>query len=273
MLSLSKEKYVKYKNWGETFTDKNVNMENFAPKSSWDNMFKTFKTEKLFDQVNEKLSSVLGDLENELMYPYPSLVFNAFKMTDFDKLKVVFIGQDPYFDHEMLLNEPVPQAMGLSFSVPHGFKIPSSLSNIYENLVHFGHIQKKPTHGNLEFWAYQGCLMLNTSLTVLDGSENKNCHQFIWRKFTDGIIKYISNNCDNVIFVAWGASAYEKLSLVDLDKHEAIISTHPSGLSANKTMKPSGSSKEYPSFNSYDHFGKINSILKRWKKDPIIWNI
>ncbi len=272
---LNKSTYAQYKKWKDVFPDCKVNIEALPYRSSWNDMFKTIKNEKdnLISKINTNLSSCLEELENEILYPLPDMLFNAFAMTDFDKLKVVFIGQDPYFNHETENDISVPQAMGLSFSVPVGFQIPSSLGNIYQNLVKFEHIKQKPTHGNLSFWAYQGCLMLNTSLTVLEGDENKNCHQYIWKKFTERTIRYISDKCDKLVFVIWGAHAYGKLEFIDLDKHDVIITTHPSGLSAGKTMKPAGNSKEYPSFNSCDHFGKINTILKKWGKEPIIWDL
>ena len=131
------------------------------------------------------------------MYPLPDLLFNAFHLTDLHKLSVVLIGQDPYFNCDEELN--CPEAMGLSFSIPIGIKIPSSLQNIFKNLLKFGHIDEIPKHGNLESLALQGCLMLNSSLSVLGGSEYKNCHQYVWKWFTDEIIKYISNRTKNVV--------------------------------------------------------------------------
>ncbi len=157
--------------------------------------------------------------------------------------------------------------MGLSFSVPIDFEIPSSLVNIYSNLVKYNHIKEKPKSGNLENWAKQGCLLLNSSLTVLDGSDNKNCHKSIWKWFTDSIIKYISNNKEHVVFVLWGSEALEKLNLIDLDKHDAVISSHPSGLSANKKLKT------YSAFNDVDHFGTINNMLEKWNMKTINWNV
>ena len=130
---------------------------------------------------------------------------------------------------------------------------------IYKNLLKYGHIEKIPEHGCLDYWAYQGCLMLNTSLTVIDGE--KNCHSNEWKWFTDKIIEEISNKLNNIVFVLWGGEAYKKIELIDLDKHHVIISSHPSGLSANKEFK------SYPAFVNQDHFGIINSYLK----DKIIW--
>lgn len=266
MSFLTKDTYAKYPTWNEFAKGNNeiLKLENISYDFSWKKLFK-----QLFD--NNKFNLTAKTLTNELkpklnMHPAPDLLFNAFILTPFYKTNVVFIGQDPYFDCENHNGTLVHQAMGLSFSVPYGIKIPSSLQNIFNNLLKFKHIKEKPKHGNLEFWAHQGCLMLNTALTVLNGSENKNCHQHIWEWFTDEVIKYISKNRDHVVFVLWGSYAYSKLSLIDETKHEIIISSHPSGLSANNKFK------QYPSFNEFDHFGTINKTLKKWNKREILWD-
>lgn len=210
---LSKSSYSKAQTWKEKFSDNKVslspNMEDFH-KSWWD-LFEKLNNDKRFkNRIEKELSDELRDGENLIMHPQPDYVFNAFKLTSFKKLKVVIIGQDPYFDHEIHADKKVSQAMGLSFSVPIGIKVPSSLRNIYANLKKYEHIENIPEHGNLEYWAKQGCLLLNTALTVKDGSINKNCHQFIWSWFTDEIISYISENKKHVIFVLWGSNALEK---------------------------------------------------------------
>ena len=199
------------------------------------------------------------------MYPLPELLFNAFHLTHLTNLSVVIIGQDPYFNSEEIGETYCPQAMGLSFSIPVDIAIPSSLQNIYKNLITYKHIEEMPKHGNLESWALQGCLMLNSSLTVLDGSNNKNCHQHIWKWFTDEIIRYISNNTEKVVFVLWGNDALNKMPMIDLDKHEVVVSSHPSGFSVDKPLK------NYPSFKDCDHFGKINDYLKKLGKPVVRW--
>lgn len=258
---LTKEKHEKLESWKSMFKcgeNYHFDMREIVYDLSWKDMFEKLFESDLLDKISKELSEEIGTSKTE-MYPPPELLFNTFKLTSFDDVKVVILGQDPYFHKG--------QAMGLSFSVPHKVETPSSLQNIYKNLKDHNHIKKIPKHGNLEFWAYQGCLMLNTSLTVLDGDKNKNCHQHVWKKFTNKIIQYISQNKKNVVFVLWGGSALEKLTLIDLDKHDVVASSHPSGLSVNKPLG------KYPPFVSVDHFGEINRILKKWNMTPMVWDL
>lgn len=269
---LSKSLYSNVKSWKEKFPNNIVNLtsDDFREKiyESWMPLFdKLFGDKRFENRIEKELSNEMENNDNLVMYPKPEYIFNAFGLTSFKKLKVVIIGQDPYFNHEFDNNKISPQAMGLSFSVPHCVAIPSSLKNIYGNMIKYKHFDKFPNHGNLESWAKQGVLLLNTSLTVKTGAENKNCHQFIWKWFTDEIIKYISDNKSNIIFVLWGSPAYGKKDLIDTTKHELIVSSHPSGLSCNKPM--SG----HPAFVNQDHFGKINDKLKEWGKKEIDWNL
>ena len=261
-LFLDVEKYEQYQTWNEYFSDGIVNLKNINYHYSWKKLFDELFDNPKMKTLEETLSEDMSE-ENVKMYPKPKLLFNAFNLTPLHNVKVVIIGQDPYFSDS--------QAMGLSFSVPFGIDIPSSLSNIYKNLMDFNHLKKIPTHGNLEFWAIQGCLLLNSSLTVKDGSSNKNCHSKIWKFFTDSVIKYVSDNCDSLVFVMWGRDAYSKINLIDVDKHKVITSSHPSGLSFNKTMG------NFQSFESVDHFGKINEYLAEFnngnKDKTILWRL
>jgi uracil-DNA glycosylase len=260
----TKEFYAKCDDWAQKYKDSNVILPRYSHHESWSSLFDKLFADPRMIKLEEKLSSELIMHSEKLqMYPKPDFVFRCFLTTALTDLKVVFLGQDPYFNSEECNGDKVPQAHGLSFSVMEGFSVPSSLSNIYKNLVKYGHLETEPTHGCLDFWAYQGCLMLNTALTVLDGQ--KKCHSSTWRWFTDEIIRYISKTKDHVVFVLWGNDAYEKIGLIDQDKHDVIISSHPSGLSADKPMK------DYPSFNKNDHFGKINAYLKKHKQQPIFW--
>lgn len=255
--NLTKNQVNKLKSWQEKFPDNKIDIFSLPYHPSWEPMFEILKKSTQTIAVNESLKAVFENDPNALMYPKPDLLWNAFILTPFKKTRVVFLGQDPYFQKL--------QAMGLSFSVPHGMPIPSSLKNILENAKNNKHIKQETTHGNLEYWAMQGCLMINTALTVLD--NQKNCHSATWSWTTDRIIKYLSFSFDRLIFVLWGGPAYGKLKHIDQDKHEVIITSHPSGLSAYKGMQ------EYPAFNDYDHFGEINKILRKWKEPEILWEL
>jgi uracil-DNA glycosylase len=186
-----------------------------------------------------------------IIYPKGSLIFNAFNQTPFDQVKVVLLGQDPY-------HQP-GQAMGLSFSVPDDCKIPPSLMNIYKEL------QKDigmpiPTTGNLTPWAKQGVLLLNTALTVR--ADEPGSHSKIgWTQFTDDLIKLLSNEKNEIVFILWGNYASQKQILIDATKHKILKAAHPSPLSA------------YNGFFGCKHFSMTNQYLTQVKKDPIDWSI
>nr|QBK89182.1 MAG: uracil-DNA glycosylase [Mimivirus LCMiAC02] len=255
-----------YKTWGETFPNHKVTFDKLYIEDSWGKFFdaemkKPYFKKRILDPLSEELKESNGTIK---IFPYPELLFNAFNTTPIDDVKVVIIGQDPYFNCINHKDKQIPQAMGLSFSVPCGMPIPSSLSNIYKNLKKYNHISKSTKHGNLKLWAVQGCLMLNASLTVRYGE--KNSHSNLWRSLTDKIIKYISDKKENIVFVIWGGSALRKLRLINSNKHKVIISSHPSGLSYNKKLR------NYPPFSECDHFGEINNFLMEQKKRIILWN-
>ena len=255
-----------YKSWGDKFPDHQVDLTTLAIESSWSEMFMMLKEKNLFQRIDKYLSHCLKVTYGKVpIYPYPDAVFNCFNLLPMDEVKVVILGQDPYHNAIQSEDTTIPQAMGLSFSVPHAVEIPSSLNNIYNNLLKHGHIPKKPTHGNLTFWVYQGCLLLNTSLTVQHGYPNS--HSMFWLAFTDEIIRYISEKLNNIVFILWGKPALEKLKLINADKHKCIISSHPSGLSYTKTLG------KYPSFMNSDFAAETNEHLIRYNKTPIIWQI
>lgn len=204
-------------------------------------------------------------MQENKVFPYPENIFNAFNMTPLNKVKIVITGQDPYFNLVTTKDGNIPQAMGLSFSVNKSVTPPPSLKNMYDNLKRFGHINNIPKDGDLTKWASQGCLLLNTSLTVNSGMPNS--HETHWRKFTDDIIKYISDNCDNVVFFLWGGPSLKKLSLIDQTKHKISISSHPSPLSVKSKLKT------YESFYNTDHFGIANEYLTSVNKEKIDWNL
>ena len=258
------ENYAKIKKWSKI---KKFKIEKLLVHHTWRPMLDDiFKNKELVSKINKKINDDLDSLDDrDKLYPKRDFIFRAFQLTPLRKLKVVFIGQDPYFNCHWINNQRICQATGLSFSVPENIPIPSSLINIYSNLIKYEHIKERPKHGCLNYWALQGCLMLNTSLTVID--NQKNCHSEVWRKLTDDIIKYINKNCDYVVFVMWGAEAFKKVNIIDVKKHGIIVSSHPSGLSCNKMMG------NHPAFCNVDHFGMINKYLKSKNLNQIDWCI
>ncbi len=185
------------------------------------------------------------------IYPKGSLIFNAFNNTPFDQVKIVILGQDPY-------HQP-GQAMGLSFSVPEGCKIPPSLQNIYKELnKDIG--MPIPQSGDLTNWAKQGVLLLNSVLTVR--ADEPGSHSKIgWTQFTDDLIKLLSNEKTELVFMLWGNYASQKQILIDATKHKILKAAHPSPLSA------------YNGFFGCKHFSTANQYLIQVKKDPINWTI
>jgi uracil-DNA glycosylase len=204
----------------------------------------------------EKLESIKSFILNEknqgkIVYPPGALIFNAFNLTPFPKLKVIILGQDPYHGKN--------QAHGLSFSVPKGIKIPPSLKNIYKELqddIDF----RIPNHGNLEHWAKQGVLLLNAILTV-NASEPASHKKSGWEEFTDSVIQKISDHSENKVFLLWGKFAQEKSKLIDNSKHLILKAAHPSPFSAHH------------GFFGCKHFSKTNDYLVKHGQNPINWQI
>lgn len=252
--------------WTKRFSDNQVTIKKLLNNKSWKKALFNNNTKEYEKNINELLTKCLTITEGRIkIYPNPENLFNAFDKMDLKDIKVVILGQDPYHNKEIHDGVKIPQAMGLSFSVDKRFKLPSSLKNIFKNLIKYKHIDNMPNNGDLSSWAKQGVLLLNSALTVQHGHPNS--HANTWKPFTDSIIEYISDNCENVVFVLWGSSSLSKLNLIDTDKHKVSISSHPSGLSCNKPMK------QYPSFMNTDHFTKINEYLKEHNKKTIKWNI
>ena len=186
------------------------------------------------------------------IYPKGTDIFNAFKQTPFDDLKVVILGQDPYHGAN--------QAHGLSFSVQKGITPPPSLKNIYKELATDIPGFKIPTHGDLTEWAEQGVLLLNATLTVRDSSPASHQKKG-WEEFTDQVIKTISDQKEGVVFILWGAYAQAKAELIDKSKHFIIKSPHPSPFSADR------------GFFGSKPFSKTNEILVNEGKKPIDWQV
>ncbi len=184
------------------------------------------------------------------IFPSDSLIYNAFNSTPFEKVKIIILGQDPYHGEG--------QAMGLSFSVPKGIRIPPSLKNIYKELNADVGIEI-PKHGDLSKWSTQGVFLLNAMLTVEKGKAGS--HQKIgWQKFTDTVIKTLSNERENLIFMLWGNFAKKKAELIDDSKHLILQAAHPSPLARG-------------AFFGSAHFSKSNEYLILNNKDSIDWDL
>ncbi len=197
------------------------------------------------------ISLVNKDIEEKTVYPPSNLIFNAFNLTPFEKIKVVIIGQDPYFNPN--------QANGLSFSVNKQTPLPPSLKNIFKSINN--DIKGSSfIHGDLTHWAKQGVLLLNNSLTVINGKPNSH-NKIGWETFTNAVISKISSSKENICFFLWGGHAHKKENLIANNKHLILKSSHPSPLSA------------YRGFLNCNHFSKANSYLSDHKKEPIDWNI
>ena len=255
-----------FKSWPEFFPTREVDLKDLPFHSSWAPFFHEEFAQPYFKEIEEYLSLRMCKTRGKVhFFPFPSLLYEAFCLTPLPQVKVVILGQDPYFNCLEKAGKIIPEAMGLSFSVPRGKKIPSSLSNIYSNLQKHKHLVTYPTHGNLSFWAQQGVLMFNSMLTVERGKAGS--HKEIWQSFTDKRIKFLSDTQEDLVFLLWGGFALSKLCHIDQGKHRVLISSHPSGLSS---AKPLG---KYPAFADFDCFGETNTYLAGKKKLPIVWDI
>lgn len=213
---------------------------------SWRKRLETEFTQPYFTELN---TSVEKAYQNELVYPPQNQLFTAFTLCPFPAVKVVILGQDPYHGES--------QAHGLSFSVKEGVPTPPSLKNIYKEIASDVGVAT-PAHGNLEHWARQGVLLLNSTLTVQAGKPGS--HQGLgWETFTDAVIKKISDEKEHVVFLLWGKFAQAKRSLIDDSKHLILEAPHPSPFSA------------YTGFFGCKHFSKTNTYLKEHGMTPIEW--
>jgi uracil-DNA glycosylase len=194
-------------------------------------------------------SFVRQEYMNTMCYPPAKLIFNAFSLCPFDKVKVVIIGQDPY-------HEP-GQAQGLCFSVNDGIKFPPSLVNIFKEIENDCGTPV-PQSGNLTRWAEQGVLLLNATLTVR--AHQAGSHQRRgWEEFTDAAIKALSADREHLVFILWGSYAQGKASFIDSSKHLVLMSAHPSPLSA------------YRGFFGNKHFSRANDYLIQNGEVPVKW--
>lgn len=187
--------------------------------------------------------------QTTIVYPPKNKIFHAFSLCKYQNLKVVILGQDPYHQPN--------QAQGLAFSTPKSIKNPPSMVNILKE-IHMDVGSSMCNDGDLTPWAKQGVLLINTILTVED-SKAKSHHNLGWEIFSDNIIKHISDNFENIIFLLWGSPAIAKTKLINRDKHHILSAPHPSPLSA------------YRGFFGCKHFSKTNNILKKMGEKEIVW--
>ncbi|MCG3665640.1 uracil-DNA glycosylase [Aliarcobacter butzleri] len=214
---------------------------------TWKDIIENEQQKPYYEKLKEEIDK---RYENSIVFPEKQNIFKAFSLTKFEDLKVVILGQDPYHG--------IGQAQGLSFSTPSNIKNPPSMVNILKEIN--DDLGKKSVceDGDLTPWAKQGIMLLNTILTVEQGLP-KSHHNLGWEIFTDNIIKYISENKENVIFLLWGSPAISKTKLIDKNKHFILTAPHPSPLSV------------YRGFYGCKHFSKTNEILKKLNKEEIIW--
>lgn len=214
-------------------------------KNSWDLVLQDEMKRDYFLKIK---NFVKEQRLSKIIYPPAQDLFNAFKLTDFNNIKVVILGQDPYHGEK--------EAMGLSFSVRRGVRTPPSLRNIFKELKSDLNIERTDT--DLSDWAKQGVFLLNTVLTV--EKDKANSHKDIgWEIFTDYVIKQINDRLDNVVFILWGRQARDKKKYITNPNHYIIESAHPSPLSA------------YNGFFESKPFSKTNEYLEKHNKKKINW--
>ncbi|MDP4163976.1 MAG: uracil-DNA glycosylase [Bacillota bacterium] len=217
-------------------------------QSGWEKRLKGEFEKEYFRRLSDFLEI---EYKNHTVFPPREDIFNALKYTDFDQVKVVILGQDPYHGPN--------QAHGLSFSVQPEVKIPPSLKNIFKEL-HSDTGVNIPGHGCLARWAEQGVLLLNTVLTVRSGEANSHKGKG-WETFTDKVISLLNDRKEPLVFILWGKPAQSKLSLINTEKHHIILSPHPSPLSARH------------GFFGSRPFSKTNHYLRQRNEREINWSI
>lgn len=213
---------------------------------SWKQQISSEFTKPYFIALTEFVKS---EYQSDTVYPPGKEIFRAFDCCDFDAVKVVIIGQDPYHSAD--------QANGLCFSVRNGVRVPPSLVNIFKEIKQdLG--KPVPSSGELERWAVQGVLLLNATLTVRASAPGSHQNKG-WETFTDAVIKNISDQKENIVFLLWGAYAQKKGEIIDRNKHLVLMSAHPSPFSADR------------GFFGCKHFSKANAYLKSKGLAEIDW--
>ena len=221
-------------------------------------MAKTITWQMILCDEKQKpyFQNILDYVKNErksgkIIYPAQKDIFNSLKLTPYESVKVVILGQDPYHGPN--------QAHGLSFSVPPGIPAPPSLQNIFKELHNdFG--LSIPSHGCLEKWAKQGVLLLNTALTVESGKPQSHAN-IDWYRFTDQVIVSLNGHSKGIVFLLWGSYAQQKAQLITNLRHRILKAPHPSPLSVKR------------GFFGCRHFSKTNALLLEMGRQEIDWSL
>ena len=218
---------------------------------------KTWKDVIGIEKVQPYFQQILAQVQNaraagRVIYPPQNEIFNAFKLTEFEQVKVVILGQDPYHG----LN----QAHGLAFSVKPNVPPPPSLVNMYKELATDIAGFQIPNHGYLVQWAQQGVLLLNTVLTVEQGQAHSHAN-FGWETFTDRVIAALNQQREHLVFLLWGSHAQKKGQFIDRERHCVLTAPHPSPLSAHR------------GFFGCHHFSKTNDYLRAHQIGEINWQL
>lgn len=221
-----------------------INGTDVPLEASWEEYLRGEIKKTYFTELVKELNSEY----KKACYPSEKLIFNAFNLCPFNKVKVVILGQDPYYRKE--------QAMGLSFSVPEGIKLPPSLRKIYKEIEEDLCYSMPESSGNLTRWAEQGVLLLNTTLTVRAGAANSH-KNLGWQEFTDAVIKALSEHHEHIVFMLWGNNAKKKKNLIDINRHCIIESYHPAAMPRYKFTK--------------HQFTCCNAYLKQQGLEEIDW--
>lgn len=218
--------------------------------TTWKEAIGEEKSQSYFQQILRFVQQERA--AGKVIYPPPNEVFSAFALTEFDQVKVVILGQDPYHGFN--------QAHGLSFSVKPGVAPPPSLVNIYKELAQDISGFQIPPHGYLVEWAKQGVLLLNTVLTVEQGRAHSHAN-IGWEQFTDKVITQLNQHRKNVVFLLWGSHAQRKGQFIDRSRHKVLTSVHPSPLSAHR------------GFFGCRHFSQTNDYLNTKGLGEINWQL
>ncbi|MFC6706219.1 uracil-DNA glycosylase [Flexivirga alba] len=210
-----------------------------------------------FDRDVDQLVSEIYESDAPRVFPPQHQVFRAFHLTKLESVRVVILGQDPY--------PQVGQANGLAFSVPARVKPPRSLGAIYRNLEADPDLDfSRPADGDLSPWAKQGVLLLNTALTVEEGTAGSAAHRKHWERFTDRVLQVVNEECDHVAFLLWGSDAIDKVKKAQIgERHKVIQSAHPAAWTSKKETL----------FKKSHPFSDANEFLRGKDSGPVNWDL